>query len=244
MGGKINKSKLNLSIDIIMFVALMAIAGIGFLIKYVLIPGFKRNLIYGKDVELFYWGLDRHQWGTIHLIISFVLLFLLVLHIIFHWKQIVSIFKRMIPVKHARYFLASSFIFLSLLLGLAPLFVKPQIEEQASHHYNQEADFERNQQNINSAVVIDSSGLYPNQEGTVIKNHEGKHNQWKDKEIEVYGYMTLQQVSSRYKISVAELASVIHVPQESSNEKLGRLRKRYAFHMDDLRDYIGTRKEE
>ncbi len=140
MGGKINKSKLNFTIDIIMFVTLMAIAGIGFLIKYVLIPGFKRNEIYGKDVELFYGGLDRHQWGRIHLIISFVFLFLLLLHIVFHWKQIVSLSRRLIPVKYTRYFMVFSLLIVSLLLGLAPLFVQPQIQESSSHHHNQIAD--------------------------------------------------------------------------------------------------------
>ena len=50
----IKKSRLNLIIDIIMFLGMFALAGIGFLIKYLLIPGFKRVDIYGKDVELFF----------------------------------------------------------------------------------------------------------------------------------------------------------------------------------------------
>ena len=49
---RINKSKLNLTIDITMFTVLMAIAGMGFLNKYVILAGFKRNEIYGTDVEL------------------------------------------------------------------------------------------------------------------------------------------------------------------------------------------------
>ena len=61
MKNKMNKSKLNLIIDFIMLIILIVIAGIGFLIKYVLVPGFKRNEIYGQDMELYFWGLDRHQ---------------------------------------------------------------------------------------------------------------------------------------------------------------------------------------
>lgn len=38
-----DQSKLYLSIDIIMLLLLMPLAGIGFLIKYVLIPGLQRN---------------------------------------------------------------------------------------------------------------------------------------------------------------------------------------------------------
>ena len=50
-----NQSKLNLSIDIIMLLLLMPLAGIGFLIKYVLIPGIQRNERYGAGVELEFW---------------------------------------------------------------------------------------------------------------------------------------------------------------------------------------------
>ena len=63
-----NKTKINLTIDAIMLLALMAIAGLGFLIKYVLIPGYKRNVLYPGDVELFFMGITRHEWGRIHLL--------------------------------------------------------------------------------------------------------------------------------------------------------------------------------
>jgi hypothetical protein len=64
------KPKLNLVIDAIMFIDLMAVAGLGFLMKYVLLPGYKINEVYGSGVELSFLGLDRHQWGPIHLILA------------------------------------------------------------------------------------------------------------------------------------------------------------------------------
>jgi hypothetical protein len=75
-----NKSKINLAIDAVMLILLTMMAGLGFLIKYVLVPGFKRNTLYGSDVELYFWGLDRHQWGSIHLYLGFVFLFLVLLY--------------------------------------------------------------------------------------------------------------------------------------------------------------------
>ncbi|MHC4076764.1 MAG: DUF4405 domain-containing protein [Planctomycetota bacterium] len=60
------RAKLNLIIDALLLLCLAGIAGIGFLIKYVLVPGYQRWEIYGRNVSLFLWGLDRHQWGTIH----------------------------------------------------------------------------------------------------------------------------------------------------------------------------------
>ena len=45
-------SKLNLSIDIILLLLLMPMAGVGLMIKYVLLPGTERNERYGGDVDL------------------------------------------------------------------------------------------------------------------------------------------------------------------------------------------------
>jgi len=38
-----SKTALNLVIDIILLLLMMSITGIGFLIKYILVPGFRRN---------------------------------------------------------------------------------------------------------------------------------------------------------------------------------------------------------
>jgi len=50
------KSKLNLVIDALLLLCLAAIAGIGLLIKYVLVPGYQRWEIYGRNVSLFLLG--------------------------------------------------------------------------------------------------------------------------------------------------------------------------------------------
>lgn len=89
-----DKSKVNLIIDTLMFLCVMAITGIGLLMKYVLLPGKETAAVYGRKVDLFLFGMDRHQWGTIHLIIAFVLLGLLTLHVVLHWNMIVSIYCR------------------------------------------------------------------------------------------------------------------------------------------------------
>lgn len=40
------KPKFNLVIDFIMMLVMMAVAGLGFLMKYVLLPGYKVNEVY------------------------------------------------------------------------------------------------------------------------------------------------------------------------------------------------------
>ncbi len=70
-----DKTKFNLIIDAIMLVLLMAIVGLGFLIKYILVPGFKRNTLYHNEVELY--SMERTR--RIHLWLSFIFLFLMLL---------------------------------------------------------------------------------------------------------------------------------------------------------------------
>lgn len=84
----------------------MAMAGIGLLVKFVLLPGKDTWAGYGRKVELFLFGMDRHQWGTIHMIIAFVFLGLAMLHIILHWKMILALYPRLIGCRVARRIIA------------------------------------------------------------------------------------------------------------------------------------------
>jgi Domain of unknown function (DUF4405) len=120
------KSKLNMSIDILLFVLLVTMAGIGFLMKFVVVPGEVRNEIYGNNVDLEFFGLTRHEWGYIHLIIGIIFLALLVLHIIFHWKLIVSIFKCLFPARVIRYSVIVIICLIALLTLVSPFILKPE----------------------------------------------------------------------------------------------------------------------
>jgi len=133
------KAKLNLIIDALLLVCLAAIAGIGLLIKYVLIPGFQRWEVYGRNVELLFWGMDRHEWGTIHLCLGGAFVALLVLHLVLHWGAIVALCRRLIPHRALRYLTATILVVLTaLLLGFSAL-VKPQVRQagRGSHRGQQ-----------------------------------------------------------------------------------------------------------
>jgi len=251
MKNRINKSNLNLTIDIIMFVVLVAIAGIGFMIKYVLVPGFKRNEIYGQDVELYFWGLDRHQWGSIHLILSFSLLFLLLLHIIFHWDAIICIFKRMITKKPVRIGLTTILVVFTFIFGVMPLFVRPEVKKAKGHHFYQTNNYNRNHQNVQFSLELDKNQAEETDSIllTMIqtehfrnKSHLEKERKHKNEEtIEIHGYMTLNEVAKKYRLTASELATCIKVPEKYLDERLGRLRKQYDFSIDDLRKYVESK---
>lgn len=125
------KTNINLIIDALLLLCIGAIAGIGLLMKYVLVPGFRRWDIYGRNVSLFFQGLDRHQWGTIHFIISMVMIGLLVLHVVLHWQMVVNIYKKMIPNRVTRWLVGLVLSFITIALFAFPYFVKPEVVEQA-----------------------------------------------------------------------------------------------------------------
>ena len=85
------KSNVNFVIDALMFFCMSAIAGIGFLMNDVLISGRETWEEYGSNIELEFLWMDRHTWGDIHLFFGIILLGLLALHIILHWKMITGL---------------------------------------------------------------------------------------------------------------------------------------------------------
>jgi hypothetical protein len=75
-----NRPRLNFLIDSVAFVAFVFLTTTGILTRYVLPPGS------GRFVTL--WGLDRHGWGDIHFWIALVLLGVLALHLVLHWRWV------------------------------------------------------------------------------------------------------------------------------------------------------------
>jgi hypothetical protein len=230
-----DQSKLNLSIDIIMLLLLMPMAGIGLMIKYVLLPGTERNERYGGDVDLEFMGLTRHQWGSVHLIISIIFLVLLLIHIILHWKMIVCVFGRMVPNKSLRVLGATLITGVGVLLIAFPLFVKPEIVTRESLHLNRKfkqevqravAPEEVQNKGTNDLVAPPPADL-SNQEQTLSETVLADH--------EINGSQTLQFIADKYGVPAEKLAADLNIPLERTGEKLGRLRKQYSFTMDDVR---------
>lgn len=233
-----DQSKLNLSIDIVMLLLLMPMAGIGLMIKYVLLPGTERNERYGSDVDLEFMGLTRHEWGSVHLIISIVFLVLLLIHIILHWKMIVCVFGRMVPNKPLRVLSATLLTGAGILLIAFPLFVKPEIVTRESLHLNRKfkqevpgavTPEEVQNEKTNDSVVPPSAGLNKREHTlseTVLADHE------------INGSQTLQFIAGKYGIPAEKLAADLNIPLERTGEKLGRLRKQYSFTMDDVRNSV------
>jgi len=120
-----SKAKTNLIIDGVMFLVMMALVGTGYLRKYILLSGSASRQLYGTKVHMYLWGISRDGWATIHLYLGYLLLALLLLHIFRHWKQVTSIFNKLVPHSKWRLVIIILFISASLFLALFPFLITP-----------------------------------------------------------------------------------------------------------------------
>jgi hypothetical protein len=82
MQGEVSvKATLNLIIDVVAFIGFLFLTATGVLMRYILPPGS------GRFSSI--WGLNRHEWGTIHFWISAAFLAVLAVHLLLHWRWIV-----------------------------------------------------------------------------------------------------------------------------------------------------------
>ena len=77
------RNKLNFLIDAAAFFGFVMLTTTGILMRYILPPGS------GHFTTI--WGLDRHEWGGIHFWVSILFFSLLALHLVLHWRWIVSV---------------------------------------------------------------------------------------------------------------------------------------------------------
>ncbi|MBU2572037.1 MAG: DUF4405 domain-containing protein [Gammaproteobacteria bacterium] len=76
------RSHLNFIIDIAAFAGFVFLTTTGVLIRYLLPPGS------GRFATI--WGIDRHQWGTVHFWVSVLFFAILALHLLLHWRWVVG----------------------------------------------------------------------------------------------------------------------------------------------------------
>lgn len=238
------KSKLNIVIDSIMLILMSMVAGIGFLIKYELLPGFKRMDTYGASTELTFLNMDRHQWGNIHLVLSICLVVLVIVHIVLHWNMIACIYKKLFPGKTLRNGISTGILLVSFLFLFTPFFIQPEQHYLQPKYRNQLSSANVstkllvNKTQENKTSVPDASVTNPINAG---KTSEPKnHHQYSEQErlsehVKIYGNMTIEEVCRKYDIKATDLVTKLHVPENKAGYHLGWLRKRYHFEMNDVR---------
>ena len=247
------KNTLNYIVDIFMFLLMMAIIGIGFLMKFVLITGQEKWIKYGRNVEESFLGVDRHGWGKIHLIIGLILFAVLILHLILHWRSITRFFQNAFAERALRISLVIVLLLAGVLLVVFPFLVNPKVTAQEAGygqlHREGRLTYPDSSPVISSDDII-TKDVMPDKihesESIVDEVHNKKRIQREElkAEIEVKGYMTLREVSGKYNIQADQIKKRIGIPlSTSNNEKLGRLRQRYGFTMNDVMEAIDAERQ-
>lgn len=253
------KSKINFVIDAVMLIVGSAMAGIGLLMKYALLPGRERNVLYGRPVDLYFLNLDRHEWGAVHLILGYVMIGLLVLHIVLHWKTIICLYRKLIANRKLRNIIAVLFVVISLLFLIFAFFIDIEVRDtgpgmgqhggrrfETQSHIPRESGHAQEAPQAGHRTVSPESPAEPSgREGEVHEHrtdpdheHENVH-EHADSDIRVRGSMTLAEVSQTYDIPVDSLLSGLGLTQQlSGHTQLGHLRRRHGFHMTDVENII------
>lgn len=120
-----DKARINFILDGLLFWVMMALAGTGFVRKYVLLSGSASRAIYGRKMEMTLLGITRDDWALVHFYLGWIIFALLALHIVLHWKQIVAIYSKWIQNSGKRLLVTCVFVVVSLILLLFPFFIKP-----------------------------------------------------------------------------------------------------------------------
>jgi len=236
------KQKLNLIIDILLLILMAAIMGIGFLLKFRLLSGHEKWEKYGANLDTTLFGLDRHQWGTIHLILGLTLFVVLVLHIWFHWNMIICIFKKLIKNKGPRIVFTIVLCLLTLFFLIAPFVFNIEIEDirEKQGYYKSHLQEKNIDNNSNKGNALNKE----NDKSPKLKTIRNKKNQKASPEIEIKGFMSITDVSKKFNIPADKIKKHLGIPQSTPDSKrLGNLRKTYNFEMSKLREFVKKNSE-
>ena len=246
-----SKGKWNFIIDAIMLVLMAVIAGLGLLIKYVLLSGSERWIKYDRSVDLSFRGFDRHDWGKIHLILAIILGVLLVLHIILHWNMIVGLYKKFFKNRTTRIVIGICFTIITIFLIVFPFMIKVDIEETLSgreRYASEETETTIKHDTIQGDLPLKKSSERTEQHKKYEQIQHEEHSEHEhhniDPSIEVKGYMTLKETSEQYNVPCDYIKNKLGIPESVSNSsKLGTLRKQYGFKMSEVENIISNYKK-
>ena len=140
-----------------------------------------------------------------------------------------------------------------VLLVILPFMINPEVTDIDAGYGRMHK--EGRLSNPDSSPVISSDDIIstevkpdhnPETESVVEEVHN-KRKMQREKmksEIDVKGFMTLQEVSGKYNVQADQIKKRIGIPLSSSNnERLGRLRQRYGFTMIDVTEAIDAERQ-
>jgi len=242
-------------VDAGLFVCVVGIAGIGLLMGFALGEG---PAVEG-GMSKYFLGLHRHQWGEIHFLLSLAFIVLLAVHLTLGWNWIKGksrmLFKKAWPIGPALLVVLSALV---LFFGWAVSTKNdPSYEDYGAGpgrgRYRElkgenEGSLEKGPDPARASAAADAGDS-----GTVAVPKTGLEDQGivtRDHgepglEVSITGQMTLRDVERATGVRAADIARHLDLPVGVSlDESLGRLRRRYGFAIQDVRDFVAARRKE
>ncbi|MFO7865570.1 MAG: DUF4405 domain-containing protein [Candidatus Aminicenantes bacterium] len=249
------KSNLKYVVDLAMFLCVTGVAGIGILMGFFLAEGPTV-----REQDKYFLSLHRHQWGEIHLCLSVVFTFLIILHLFLNWKWVKcktrDLFRsgwKIVLIAAAVLALLIPLIFWAFFpkyppeyfdygrggrrsLGTVPSQIQPQDDPARKEEPPRQEESARplSERPRGNAQTPPRDEEAEHKEmlvhGRLETGPEG---------IVLHGQMTMQDVISQTGIPYEKIAAALDLPYRIPlQESLGRLRRRYGFTMVELRDTI------
>jgi hypothetical protein len=176
--------------------------------------------------------MNRHQWGEIHFWVAFVLMAVLALHVVLHWKWIVTVVRGRRP-ESSGWRVALGVVGLAGLLGLCAAPFLSEVESTGTPGRHQRAA-DAGQRGGEQASDGRSA---PPRQGDTVETTDSHDNG--ESIPHVRGSMTLAELEDATGVAVEVVLRELGLPSNTPpEEKLGRLSHQYGFEMDDVRGVI------
>jgi len=226
-------------VDTLLFICIVGIALIGILLAFFIPKGPS-----ALESSKYFLNLHRHQWGNIHLYLSLTFIFLVIIHLTLDWKWIKAranqIFK-----KGWKTALISTVLISIFVIFLLWLFYP---KEPGAHEEYGIKKGTRGQESSQKELAADAQ--LPPQQHKVQPTHgrmeeEQKITRGKMDEdqsgILITGQISLYEIEKRTGVPAQKIIEKLGLPQNvSRQENIGRLRRRYRFTLQDVRDIVAS----
>lgn len=234
-------------VDVMLFISIFGLIIIGIIMAF-----FTSS---GPDVEeasKYFLNLHRHQWGDIHFYFSIVFILFLIIHLILEWGWIKGKTRKLF---RNVWFLAFIVPFLVIILFLSWYFSPKNsgayeaYGKKRGKGYVNIRGFHQTQIKGQNIKKQESPFQIKNTSGNKKigkKEHEekwvgGRETKQGSGTILITGQLSLKDIEEKTGISSRTIADKLGLPGDISlNERLGRLRKRYLFKMQDVIDVVSS----
>ena len=229
-------------VDTLLFLCIVGIVFIGFSMGLVIPKGPTAS-----ESAKYFLGLHRHQWGNIHFYLSITFTVLVIIHLVFSWNWIKGK-SRQIFKKGWRSILVLTALASILVLTLFWAFY-PRVPGAYEDH-GVRAGAKAKQRNLSGEGLPVHKEEYAEPQEQQVQGKEEEEHEHEPKltrgvmaedqsGILITGRMTFYDIQKETGIPARKIADKLGLPESTPlNDTLGRLRRRYGFSMQDVKDAV------